>query len=222
MRLLVVEDDAETATALATALTAAGHLVDVAGTGAAALTLAAAHGFAVITLDRMLPDMDGLELLAALRGAGVEGPVLMISALGDLDQRIAGLRAGGDDYVIKPFDLAEVLVRIEVLGRRAGDRLSRLRIGPLAIDRIEHVVTVAGQPLDLLAMEYRLIDFLARHSGRPVSNRLLFENVWGYHFDPDANVIAVHVARLRRKLEAAGGPVRIITVKGQGYQLDVG
>lgn len=220
-QLLVVEDDAPTAAEIAAALRRCGHAVEVVGTTADALARLDHGPFDALTLDRMLPDGDGLEVVSALRERGIRTPVLMVSALSDVDARIAGLRAGGDDYLIKPFVPDELVVRVEVLLRRAAPTAeTRLTVGAIVLDLIRHEVSVAGQPVKLLPMEYRLLELLARHAGRTVSRRTLFEQVWNYHFDPGANLINVHVARLRRKLDRPGVPSAISTVKGEGYRLD--
>jgi two-component system OmpR family response regulator len=221
--ILVVEDDAVTAQEIAAELRRHAYGVQIAATGQEAIECATRERFDAITLDRMLPDLDGLAVVKALRERNVQTPVLMVSALSDVDQRIAGLRAGGDDYLTKPFAPDEMAVRIEVLLRRAAaETRPSLRVGDIDLDLIRREVTVAGQPVRLLHMEYRLLEFLARHAGTTVSRRTLFEQVWRYHFDPGANVINVHIARLRRKLEAAGGTSAIVTVKGEGYRLDAG
>lgn len=217
--ILVIEDDAIIADEIGAAL--GEHEITPAATGAEAVRLGTSRAFDAITLDRLLPDSDGLAVLAQLRGAGVRTPVLVLSALSDVDQRIAGLRAGGDDYVVKPFDPGELAMRVEVLLRRArpaGETI--LKIGSLTLDLIGREVSIAGDPVRLLPTEYRLLEFLARHAGRTVSRRTLFEQVWGYHFDPGPNLLNVHVARLRRKLERPGQPSPVTTVKGEGYRLD--
>lgn len=219
--VLVVEDDPATREALAGELARSGHRVRTVGCGQDALDAMATASFDLATLDRMLPDMDGLAVVQAMRDKGWRLPVLMISALSDVDQRIAGLRAGGDDYLIKPFAPEEMAMRVEVLLRRAADVAdTTLRVGDIHLDLVRHEVSVAGQPVRLLAMEYRLLAFLAQHTGQVVSRRMLFEQVWNYHFDPGANVINVHIARLRRKLDRPGRPSPIVTVKGEGYRLD--
>jgi len=221
-RVLVVEDDPTTAGEIARALADRGYAATAVGDGAAAL--AADPGrFDLVTLDRMLPGLDGLAVVAAMRARGIATPVLMVSALSDVDERIAGLRAGGDDYLVKPFALAELAMRAEVLLRRAGPRReTALVVGPLRLDLLARAVTVAGEPVRLLAMEYKLLEFLARHPGQVVSRRLLFEQVWGYFFDPGANLVNVHIARLRRKLDRPGQASLIETVKGEGYRLGAG
>lgn len=219
--ILVVEDDPDTAREIATELARHGHAVTLASSGVVALRHAATGLFDVVTLDRLLPDMNGLAVLERLRADGLRAPVLMLSALSDVDQRIAGLRAGGDDYLVKPFVPDELSVRVEVLLRRARPDIEpALRVGGLYLDLIRREVAVDGEPVRLLHMEYRLLEFLARHAGRVVSRRMLFEQVWNYHFDPGANLINVHVARLRRKLDRPGRPSAIATIKGEGYRLD--
>ena len=187
----------------------------------AALAMTCERSFDAITLDRLLPDLDGLAVVEALRKRNVRTPVLMLSALGDVDQRIAGLRAGGDDYLTKPFDPDEMAMRVEALLRRSATTAETiLRAGSIELDLIRREVTVDGAPVRLLHLEFRLLEFLARHAGRTVSRRMLFEQVWNYHFDPGANLINVHIARLRRKLDLPDRPSAITTIKGEGYRLD--
>ena len=221
--VLVVEDDPATAAAIAAELVGRGHDVTCAATGGEAIERALERPFDVITLDRMLPDTDGLAVVERLRRAGVGAPVLMLSALSDVDQRIAGLRAGGDDYLTKPFVPDELAVRIEVLLRRTRpEQETVLRAGGIEMDLIRREVRVDGALVRLLQMEFRLLEFLIRHAGHTVSRRTLFEQVWHYHFDPGANLINVHVARLRRKLDMQGRTSPIATVKGEGYRFDAG
>jgi two-component system OmpR family response regulator len=221
-RILVIEDDTVTAQEIATELRAHGHAVTLAEDGQAALELALREPFDAITLDRMLPGIDGLALIAQLRARRLLMPVLMISALSDVDDRIAGLRAGGDDYLVKPFASDEMAMRVEVLLRRqqGSSETAILRVGAIELDLIRRTVHVAGEPVRLLHMEFRLLEFLARNAGEVVSRRMLFEQVWGYYFDPGANLIAVHIARLRKKLDRPGHLSAIVTVKGEGYRLD--
>jgi two-component system, OmpR family, response regulator len=223
-RILVIEDDDTTARELVTELAAHGHEVAHVADGLEALERATREHFDAVTLDRMLPGIDGLTLVERLRERHIRVPVLMISALSDVDDRIAGLRAGGDDYLTKPFHSGEMAMRIEVLLRRRDEpgQSARLRVGPIEMDLIRRTVSVDGEPVRLLHMEFRLLEFLARHAGNVVSRRIIFEQVWGYYFDPGANLINVHIGRLRKKLERPGRPSPITTVKGEGYRLDAG
>jgi two-component system OmpR family response regulator len=219
-RILTIEDDAVTAREIAAELQAAGNDVDCVGDGRAGFERALAGGYDAITLDRMLPGMDGLELVSELRRAGVDTPVLMISALSDVDARVRGLRAGGDDYLTKPFAPEEMSARIEVLLRRgAGVRETSLRVGDLELDLIARDARRGGVALDLLPLEFRLLEYLMRHAGQVLTRTMIFEAVWGYHFDPGTNVIDVHIGRLRRKVDAAGFEPLIHTVRGCGYAM---
>ncbi len=230
MRALAIEDDETTGREIATRVADLGFQVDWARDGRDGLNRALAGCYAVITLDRMLPGLDGLEVVKVLRAAGVPTPVLMISALGDVDERITGLRAGGDDYMTKPFAPDEMVARIEVLLRRSsltspnGGRNAALtiRVRDLELDLLARTVRRGGREIELLPMEFRLLEFMARNAGQVLSRQLIFEKVWDYYFDPGANLINVHVARLRRKLEAPGSPPLITTVRGAGYRLDAG
>ncbi|WCT78338.1 response regulator transcription factor [Novosphingobium humi] len=221
---MVVEDDAEVAQVIADRLRAQGYDVIHATTGREALAHTHTTRFDAITLDRMLPDMDGMALVARLRAEGVTTPVLMISSLGDVDQRIAGLRAGGDDYMVKPFAPDEVAMRVEVLLRRGRDYPAegRIVVGPLEMDLIKRKVWLHGEPVALLQKEFRLLELLARHPRQILSRQMIFEQVWGYFFDPADNLINVHIGKLRRKLEQPGHAPIIETVKGEGYRLVVG
>lgn len=218
-KILVVEDDAATSAEIVRELATCGYAPTAVFDGEAAL--AADPGrYALVTLDRMLPRLDGLAVVARMREQGIATPVLMVSALSDVDERVAGLRAGGDDYLVKPFALAELAARVEVLLRRSRPPAdAAITIGAVRLDLISREVTVAGNPVRLLAMEYKLLEFLARHAGQVISRQLLFERVWGYFFDPGANLVNVHIARLRRKLDRPGHPSPIETVKGEGYRL---
>ena len=219
-RILTIEDDAVTAREIAAELQAAGNDVDCVGDGRAGFERALAGGYDAITLDRMLPGMDGLELVSELRRAGVDTPVLMISALSDVDARVRGLRAGGDDYLTKPFAPEEMAARIEVLLRRgAGVRETSLRVGDLELDLIARSARRSGAALDLLPLEFRLLEYLMRHAAQVLTRTMIFEAVWGYHFDPGTNVIDVHIGRLRRKVDAAGLEALIHTVRGCGYAM---
>ena len=219
-RILTIEDDAVTAREIAAELQAAGNQVDCVDDGRAGLTRALEGGYDAITLDRMLPGMDGLEVVSELRRAGVDTPVLMISALSDVDARVRGLRAGGDDYLTKPFAPEEMAARVEVLLRRGGGVCeTSLRVGDLDLDLIARVARRGDAVLDLLPLEFRLLEYLMRHAGQVLTRTMIFEAVWGYHFDPGTNVIDVHIGRLRRKVDAGGVAPLIHTVRGCGYAM---
>ena len=218
-RILTVEDDVPTAREIATELQNNGHDVDCVGDGAEGLQRARAGRYDAITLDRMLPGLDGLNFVTELRRAGIDTPVLMISALSDVDARVRGLRAGGDDYLTKPFAPDELAARVEVLLRRRnrdGERDTQLRVGDLELDLIARAARRGAGTLELLPIEFRLLEFLMRNSGQVLTRTMIFESVWGYHFDPGTNVIDVHIARLRRKVDGSG-PALIHTVRGCGY-----
>ncbi|HJO66138.1 MAG TPA: response regulator transcription factor [Sphingomonas sanguinis] len=222
-RILVIEDDEATAGAIVAELERQRHDVARAADGEAGLQMATQDGFDAITLDRMLPGCDGLSVVARLRERHIAIPVLMLSALSDVDERIAGLRAGGDDYLTKPFDLAEMAMRVEVmLRRREQAEAVILRGGGIELDLVRRTVRVDGDPVRLLHMEFRLLEFLMRNRGEVVTRRIIFEQVWGYYFDPGANLISVHIARLRKKIDRADRPSPIQTVKGEGYLFDAG
>jgi two-component system OmpR family response regulator len=221
-RVLLVEDDAQTATEISAALSDHGFEVDCAGSGREGLLKAAAEPYDAIVLDRMLPGgLDGLGVLSTLRTAGVEAPVLILSALSAVDERVRGLRGGGDDYLTKPFDFLELTARLDVLLRRpAGpQRETALRVGELEIDLLTRTVRRGGQAIELLPREYRLLEYLMRHSGQVVTRTMLFEEVWNYHYIESTNVIDVHVSKLRRKIDPDGTAPMIHTVRGSGYIL---
>jgi two-component system OmpR family response regulator len=220
-RILTIEDDAVTAREIAAELQAAGNEVDCVGDGRAGFERALAGGYDAITLDRMLPGMDGLEVVSELRRAGNGTPVLMISALSDVDARVRGLRAGGDDYLTKPFAPEEMAARVEVLLRRApaGTRETELCVADLELDLIARSARRGETGLGLLPLEFRLLEYLMRHAGRVLTRTMIFEAVWGYRFDPGTNVIDVHIGRLRRKVDAPGFVPLIHTVRGCGYTI---
>jgi two-component system OmpR family response regulator len=221
-RILVIEDDVGTATEIAAALTDHGHQVASAGAGREGLLRAATEEFDAVVLDRMLPGgMDGLAVLATLRATGNEVPVLVLSALSAVDERVRGLKAGGDDYLTKPFEFFELTARLDVLMRRrtSPQRETTLRVADLEIDLPTQTVTRAGQTIELLPREYRLLEYLMRHAGQVVTRTMMFEEVWHYRYDEPTNVIDVHVSKLRRKIEIAGAPPLIQTVRGAGYIL---
>lgn len=219
-RLLLIEDDAETAQDILGDLRGRGHTVAWAQTGPDGAALARAEPFDALILDRMLPGLDGLTVLQQLRGEGHRVPALVLSALGTVDERIRGLRAGGDDYLAKPFVLAELAVRLEALLRRPADtRETLLRVGSLEIDLIAGTGRRGTRDLDLLPRELKLLEYLMRRPGQVVTRALLFEEVWSYRFTPKSNLIDVHLGRLRRKLEAEGEPPVIHSVRGIGFSL---
>jgi two-component system, OmpR family, response regulator len=221
-RILVVEDDTQTANEITAALGDHGFAADAASTGREGLLKAAAEPYDAIVLDRMLPGgLDGLGVLTALRAAGIEAPVLILSALSAVDERVRGLRAGGDDYMTKPFDFLELTARLDILLRRhAGpQRETVLRVGRLEMDLLKHTVRLAGEPVDLLPREFRLLEYLMRHSGQVVTRTMLFEEVWNYHYAEPTNVIDVHISKLRRKLDPDNNQPMIHTVRGAGYML---
>ncbi len=223
MRALTIEDDPTTASVIADELRIHGHEVTVASSGKQGLELALAERYDVITLDRMLPELDGLNVVRILRERGVTTPVLMISALSDVDERINGLRAGGDDYLIKPFSPDEMLARVEVLFRRTltvSTNPAVLQVGDLELDLIGRTVRRRDKIEKLRETEFRLLEFLARNAGEVLSRRMIFEHVWGYFFDPGDNLINVHISTLRKRLELPGEKALIETVRGKGYRLD--
>lgn len=221
VRVLVVEDDVEAAAYIVKGLRESGHVVDHAADGEDGLSLALDGQFDVLVIDRMLPKRDGLSLVADLRGEGRTTPVLFLSALGEVDDRVSGLRAGGDDYLTKPFAFAELLARIEVLVRRAnpGEVQTRMRVGDLEMDLLARKVTRGGHDIDLQPREFRLLEYLMKHAGQVVTRTMLLENVWEYHFDPQTNVIDVHISRLRAKIDKNFGTPLLHTVRGAGYTL---
>jgi two-component system OmpR family response regulator len=223
MRLLVVEDDAEIADFICRGLREAGHVVDHAANGRDGLFMATGEGYDAIVLDRLMPQMDGLSMLAALRATGSRVPVLILSALSHVDERIRGLRAGGDDYLVKPFAMSELQARLEVITRRGLMPVAEsvLRVADLELDRMTHTVRRAGEEIALKPQEYRVLEFLMRHAGQVVTRTMLLEGVWDYHFDPQTNVIDVHISRLRAKVDRAPWPALIHTLRGAGYCLRV-
>jgi two-component system, OmpR family, response regulator len=222
MRILLAEDDTEIATHVGNGLREAGYEVEHHADGASALTAAAVGKFDLLIVDRMLPQLEGLALIAALRGQGVATPVLVLSALGTVDHRVEGLKAGGDDYLVKPFALAELLARVEALLRRgsaaAGARGAMLlRVADLELDRVSRKVNRAGKPIDLTAREFKLLEYLMQHPGQVVTRTMLLENVWDLHFDPQTNLIDVHVSRLRQEIDRDFARPLLHTVRGAGY-----
>jgi two-component system OmpR family response regulator len=221
MRLLVVEDDRDAAGYLRKAFREAGHICEVAGDGEEGLALALDGEFDVLVIDRMLPKRDGLSLISEVRKRGVLTPVLILSALGQVDDRVTGLRAGGDDYLAKPYAFSELLARIESLARRVAPQSADTvyRVGDLELDRLSHTVTRGGKEIPLQPREFRLLEYLMRHAGHVVTRTMLLENVWDYHFDPQTNVIDVHVSRLRSKIDKGHDRQLLHTVRGTGYMI---
>ena len=219
--VLVVEDDAEMAEEIRSELQAQGHGVEVALDGATGLKLGLTGRFDAITLDRGLPALDGLTLVDTLRKAGIQTPVLIVSAFSAVDERIRGLRAGGDDYLVKPFDLAELVARVEVLLRRKQNQTAvvNLQFADLELDLISRSVRRAGNEIALMSKEFQLLEYLVRNARQVLTKRMLLEAVWHLHFDPSTNLIEVHVARLRKKVDMPGLPPLIHTVRGAGYKL---
>jgi two-component system, OmpR family, response regulator len=223
-RVLTIEDDTVTAREIVAELERRGLAVDWSDNGRSGLERARDGDYDAITLDRMLPELDGLSLVTRLRESGVQTPVLMISALSDVDERVRGLRAGGDDYLTKPFSPDEMAARVEVLLRRHAHaaRETTLRVADLELDLIGRVARRGGVALELLPTEFRLLEFLVRQRGQVLTRTMIFEAVWGYHFDPGTNVIEVHIGRLRRKIDPPGSTALIRTVRGSGYLLEAG
>jgi two-component system OmpR family response regulator len=226
MRILIVEDDREAGAYLTKAFRESGHGADCAHDGLDGYAMAREGEYDVLVVDRMLPKLDGLSLIRSLREQKVETPVLILSALGQVDDRVKGLRAGGDDYLPKPYAFSELLARVEVLARRrnassAGEPTS-YRVGDLELDRLSHRVTRNGAEIVLQPREYRLLEYLMKHAGQVVTRTMLLEHVWDYHFDPQTNVIDVHVSRLRGKIDKGFDQPLIHTVRGAGYMIRVG
>ena len=222
MRILVVEDDRDVAGFVLRGLREAGHVVEHADNGRDGLFMAASETFDAVILDRLLPGgIDGLRLLETLRGQQNTVPVLFLSALADVDERVRGLKAGGDDYLTKPFAFSELLARVEALARRGKTEgpVTRLTVADLELDLLSRQVKRAGQKIDLQPREFRLLEYLMRHAGQVVTRTMLLEGVWDYHFDPQTNVIDVHVSRLRQKVDKPFPTPLIHTVRNAGYML---
>lgn len=221
MRILVVEDDEIAAEYVRKGLMEAGHVVDYAADGDMGLEMARAADYDALVLDRMMPKMDGLELLANLREDGDSTPVLILSALGEVDHRVEGLRAGGDDYLAKPYAFSELLARVEAIGRRSDPTaaVTKLKVGELEMDLLARTVKREGQNILLQPREFRLLECLMRNAGRVVTRTMLLEKVWDYHFDPQTNVIDVHISRLRGKIDKDFETALLHTVRGAGYRL---
>ena len=222
MKVLVIEDDAETAAYIARGLHEHGHVADHAPDGRDGLLMAGGGGYDVMVVDRMLPGIDGLGLVRTLRGAGVKAPVLFLTALRGVGDRVQGLEAGGDDYLVKPFAFAELLARLNALARRPplSDTPTTLAVADLELDLLRRTATRGGERVELQPREFRLLEFLLRHAGRVVTRTMLLEGVWDFHFDPRTNIVETHISRLRGKISRGGrSPELIQTVRGSGYVL---
>ena len=218
-RILVIEDDAETATQIVGLLTTHGYEADLAVNGDEGLRLGESAQYAVITIDRMLPGLDGLAIIRRLRETGVTTPALIISALGEVDDRVRGLRAGGDDYLVKPFAFAELLARLEALARRstAVVKETMLRVGDLELDLVSRTATRDGRHIKLLQREFQVLEYLVRNAGDVVPRAMLLEKVWDLHFDPRTNTIDVYLGRVRRKVDGEQAYPLIHTIRGLGF-----
>ena len=223
MRLLIVEDDSDSAAYLVKAFRQEGHVADHAADGLTGYAMAEGGGYDVLVVDRMLPRMDGLSLIRSLREQNDTTPVLILSALGQVDDRVKGLRAGGDDYLPKPYAFSELMARVEVLSRRrsaaASAEPTMYRVGDLELDRLTRRVSRAGEEIVLQPREFRLLEYLMRNAGQVVTRTMLLEYVWDYHFDPQTNVIDVHISRLRAKIDKGQTVPLLQTVRGAGYAL---
>ncbi len=221
MRVLVIEDDREAASYMLKGLGESGYVVDHAADGREGLFLATERSYDVMIVDRMLPGLDGLTIVETLRRQGIDTPVLILSALGRVDDRVKGLKAGGDDYLTKPYAFAELLARLEALLRRPGQVAAdtTLRLADLEMDLLARTVQRGGKTVELQPREFDLLAYLMRHAGQVVTRTMLLEGVWDYHFDPQTNVIDVHVSRLRQKIDRGFEPALLHTVRGAGYCL---
>ena len=223
MNILLVEDDPSVSRFVVTELEAAGHICDTRHDGDSGSDAAQSGSYDVLIVDRMLPGKDGLSLVEELRRAGDDTPALVLSALGEVDDRVEGLQSGADDYLVKPFSMAELLARLEILHRRSRNSASgtptRLQVEDLRVELLSQEVTRGGQPIQLQPREYKLLEYLMRHAGQVVTRAMLLEHVWGYHFDPQTNVIDVHVSRLRQKIDKEFDTPLLATVRGAGYRL---
>ena len=222
MKLLLLEDGTETRAHVCRILRSAGHVVDECVTGPDAIFLGTTNSYSVLILDRMVPGVDGLAVLKALRAAGVHTPALFLTAMDNIDDRVEGLEAGADDYLVKPFAGTELLARIAALGRRPpiADAITLLSVADLEVDLLKRTVTRAGRRIDLQQQEYKLLEYLMRHAGEIVTRTMLLENIWSFHFDPGTNLIESHMSRLRAKVDRGFDRELIHTVRNAGYRLD--
>ncbi len=221
MRILLVEDDPETADYVVQGLEEEGHRVVVGADGREGLFLAAGEAWDLVIVDRMLPNLDGVALVRTLRSSGIQTPVLFLTTLGGIDDRVTGLNAGGDDYLVKPFAFAELVARVNALGRRPRQTAAetRLKVADLELDLLARTTRRAGQVIELQPREFRLLEYLMRHAGQVVTRTMLLENVWDFHFDPRTNVVETHISRLRGKIDKGFDAELIHTVRGAGYCL---
>ena len=221
MRILLIEDDQSVADYIIKGLKQSGYTVDHAAEGKQGLFLATSENYDVMVVDRMLPNVDGLTIIQTMRASDNKTPVLILSALGEVDDRVKGLKAGGDDYLVKPFAFAELLARIEAILRRqqSSATQTKLKVADLEMDLLAHKVIRSGEVLNLQPREYKLLEYLMKHAGQVVTRTMLLENVWEYHFDPQTNVIDVHISRLRQKIDKEFDRQLLSTVRGAGYML---
>lgn len=221
MKILLIEDDREAANYLIQALDEAGHVTHHASDGETGYAMASDMDYDVLIIDRMLPRRDGLSIIESLRAEGDKTPVLILSALGDVDDRVTGLRAGGDDYLTKPYAFSELLARVEILARRSNplEATNSFSVGDLKLDRLSRKITRDGKDILLQPREFRLLEYLMKHAGQVVTRTMLLENVWDYHFDPQTNVIDVHISRLRAKIDKGFNKNLLQTIRGAGYMI---
>lgn len=222
MKILLIEDDINVADFIVKGLTENNHVVDHQSDGKEGLFFATTESYDVMIIDRMLPNVDGLTIIRTIRASKIKTPVIILSAMADVEQRVEGLQNGADDYLVKPFAFSELLARVEILGKRINStdaqfQATQLQLADLNIDLLTHIVTRNNQMINLLATEYRLLEYLMRHAGHVVSRIMLLEHVWDYNFDPQTNVIDVHMSRLRKKIDKPFNKALIHTVRGSGY-----
>ena len=223
MRLLLIEDDPGVAAYIEKGLNESGHTVDPASDGKSGLALATSEDYDAMIIDRMLPGIDGIKIVKSIRAAGIDTPILILSALGEVDDRVVGLKAGADDYLTKPFAFSELYARLEALQRRSTASIGKdtsLKVGDLELDQLSRTASRAGKAIELQPREYRLLEYLMRHAGQVVTRTMLLEHVWDYHFDPQTNVIDVHISRLRGKIDKGYSTALLHTVRGAGYMIN--
>lgn len=221
MKLLLLEDDTDMRTHVTGLLREAGHVIDICATGPDAIFMATSNDYAVLILDRMVPDVDGLRALKAIRAAGVQTPALFLTAVQSIADRVEGLEAGADDYLVKPFAASELLARVSALARRQplNETITKLRVADVELDLLRRIVTRSDKRIELQQQEYKLLEYLMRHAGEIVTRTMLLENIWSFHFDPGTNIIESHISRLRAKIDRGLGVELIQTVRGAGYRM---